>query len=46
VTRQPFTPYVSPYDVSPDGQRFLVYTENRTTPLTVLVPWQGLLTRR
>jgi len=27
-------------------QRFLVYTENRTTPLTVLVPWQGLLTRR
>jgi serine/threonine-protein kinase len=47
VTRQPFSPYVSPYDVSPDGQRFLVYTENRTAPpLTVLTPWQNLLTRR
>ena len=36
---------VTPDDVTPDGQRFLVYTENRTAapPLTVLAPWQRLL---
>jgi len=48
VTRQPFATNVTPYDVSPDGQRFLVYTENRAAPppITVLAPWQRLLTRR
>ncbi|HZY07712.1 MAG TPA: hypothetical protein VFE69_08205, partial [Ilumatobacteraceae bacterium] len=47
VTRQPYASNVTPYDVSPDGQRFLVYTENRTAtpPLTVLTPWQRLLPR-
>jgi serine/threonine-protein kinase len=47
VTRQPYAPNVTPYDVTPDGQRFLVYTENRTAtpPLTVLAPWQRLLPR-
>ena len=46
VTRQPYASNVTPYDVSPDGQRFLVYTENRTAPpLTVLSPWQRLLQR-
>jgi serine/threonine-protein kinase len=47
VTRQPFTQLVTQYDVTPDGQRFLVYTENRAPapPLTVLAPWQRLLPR-
>jgi serine/threonine protein kinase len=48
VTRQPYSAFVTPYDVTPDGQRFLVYTENRAgaPPLTVLAPWQASLTRR
>ena len=48
VTRQPFSRIVTPYDVTPDGQRFLVYTENRAAapPLTVVAPWQQLLPRR
>jgi Tol biopolymer transport system component len=48
VTRQPYSSVVTPYDVTPDGQRFLVYTENRpgAPPFTVLAPWQNMLTRR
>jgi len=48
LTRQPYASNVTPYDVTPDGQRFLVYTENRTAtpPLTVLAPWQRLLPGR
>jgi len=48
VTRQPYAPSLTPYDVTPDGQRFLVYTENRAAapPLTVVAPWQRSLTRR
>ena len=31
---------VNPYDVSPDGQRFVLNTEGRTAPpLTLLAPW-------
>ena len=41
VTRQPYSSFVTSYDPSPDGQRFLVYTENRNSPppLTLLAPW-------
>ena len=48
VTRQPFSSVVTPYDVTPDGRHFLVYTENRAAapPLTVLAPWQQSLPRR
>jgi hypothetical protein len=48
VTRQPYSSFVTPYDVTPDGQRFLVYNENRAAapPFTVLAPWQQSLTRR
>ncbi len=37
--------YVSPYDVSPDGQRFLVISpQTRPIPLTLVQHWTGLLT--
>jgi len=41
VTRDPYSPSVTSYDPAPDGQRFLVYTENRSSapPLTLLAPW-------
>ncbi len=41
VTRQPYSSFVTSYDPAPDGQRFLVYTENRAAapPLTLLAPW-------
>jgi hypothetical protein len=47
VTRQPYSSFVTPYDVTADGQRFLVYTENRpgAPPFTILAPWQRSLTR-
>jgi len=46
VTRQPYSSFVTPYDVTPDGQRFLVNNENRAAapPFTVLAPWQQSLT--
>ncbi|HEY0778447.1 MAG TPA: hypothetical protein VGD56_10835, partial [Gemmatirosa sp.] len=44
VTHEPYPRLaligVTPYDVSPDGQRFLLNTEGRTAPpLTLLAPW-------
>ena len=41
VTREPYSSFVTSYDPAPDGQRFLVYTENRSSapPLTILAPW-------
>jgi hypothetical protein len=35
----------SPYDVSPDGQRFVVngFGERGTLPLTLVVDWKELL---
>jgi eukaryotic-like serine/threonine-protein kinase len=45
VTRQPYSSFVTSYDPAPDGQRFLVYTENRAgaPPLTLLAPWSAAL---
>lgn len=46
TTREPYARAVVPYDASPDGQRFLLNTENRTAPpLTVLAPWPLALPR-
>ena len=40
VTHEPYSREVVPYDVTPDGQRFLLNAENRTAPpLTLLAPW-------
>jgi hypothetical protein len=37
----------SPYEVAPDGQRFLVRTESeQITPLTVVVNWPALLKKK
>ena len=38
---------VSPYDVTPDGQRFLVLetAEHAAQPLTVIVNWPSLLNK-
>ena len=37
----------TPYDVTPDGKRFLVLAiPKRTSPLTVITNWQALLKKR
>ena len=43
--RESLPAVASPYDVSPDGQRFLVngFGERATFPLTLVVDWNELL---
>jgi hypothetical protein len=44
VEPPPLTSTLSPYDVSPDGQRILVDTivgEGETAPITVVLNWGG-----
>jgi len=39
--------YSSPYDVSPDGKRFVMYTvSNPNTPLTLVVNWPARLVNK
>jgi len=39
--------YISPYDVSPDGQRFLVISpQTKPVPLTLVQNWQALIVRK
>jgi hypothetical protein len=39
-------PRTAPYDVSPDGQRFVVNVLEAPEPLTVIQGWQALLARK
>ena len=40
-------PYSSPYDVTPDGKRFVMYTvSNPNTPLTLVVNWPARLVNK